>query len=98
MLAVDRAPDGLAYAATKFADRGVTNIELVEADVASYTPDQPVDAVLGRLVLSYLPDPVGTIRRLLGALNPGGVYLALEYDTEAVRSTPETPLVTGWPR
>ena len=57
VLAVDRAPDGLAYAATKFADRGVTNIELVEADVASYVPDQPVDAVLGRLVLSYLPDP-----------------------------------------
>ena len=93
VLAVDRAPDGLAYAATKFADRGVTNIELVEADVASYVPDEPVDAVLGRLVLSYLPDPVGTIRRLLGALNPGGVYLALEYDTEAVRSTPATPLV-----
>ena len=94
VLAVDRAPDGLAYAATKFADRGVTNIELVEADVASYAPEQPVDAVLGRLVLSYLPDPVGTIRRLLGALNPGGVYLALEYDTEAVRGAPETPLVT----
>jgi ubiquinone/menaquinone biosynthesis C-methylase UbiE len=34
VLAVDRAADGLAYAATKFADRGVTNIELVEADVA----------------------------------------------------------------
>ena len=32
--------DGLAYAATKFADRGVTNIELVEADVASYVPER----------------------------------------------------------
>ncbi len=59
VLAVDRAADGLAYAATKFADRGVTNIELVEADVASYVPEEQVDAVLGRLVLSYLPDPVG---------------------------------------
>jgi SAM-dependent methyltransferase len=93
VLAVDRAADGLAYAATKFADRGVTNIELVEADVASYVPDEPVDAVLGRLVLSYLPDPVATIRRLLGAIRPGGVYLALEYDTEAVRSAPQTPVV-----
>ncbi len=94
VLGVDRAPDGLAYAATKLADRGVTNVELVEADVASYVPDEPVDAVLGRLVLSYLPDPVSTIRRLLGALKPGGVYLALEYDTEAVRGAPGTPLVT----
>ena len=93
VLAVDRAADGLAYAATKFADRGVTNIELVEADVASYVPDEPVDAVLGRLVLSYLPDPVATIRRLLGAIRPGGVYLALEYDAEAVRTAPQTPVV-----
>jgi ubiquinone/menaquinone biosynthesis C-methylase UbiE len=93
VLAVDRATDGLAYARTKLADRGVTNIELVEADLATYVPDGPVDAVLGRLVLSYLPDPVGTVRRLLGALGPGGVYLALEYDTGAVRSAPQTPLV-----
>ena len=93
VLAVDRAADGLAYAAAKFADRGVTNIELVEADVASYEPDEPVDAVLGRLVLSYLPDPVATIRRLLGSIRPGGVYLALEYDAEAVRSAPQTPVV-----
>ena len=94
VLAVDRAPEGLAYAARKFADRGVTNIELVEADVSSYVPDEPVDAVVGRLVLSYLPDPVATLRRLKGALRPGGVHLSLEYDTEAVRTTPRTPLVT----
>ena len=93
VLAVDRAADGLAYAATKLADRGVTNIELVEADVASYVPDEPVDAVVGRLVLSYLPDPVATIRRLAAMLRPGGVYVALEYDTESVRSAPQTPLV-----
>ena len=93
VLAVDRAPDGLAYAATKLADRGAPNVELVEADVATYVPDGPVDAVVGRLVLSYLPDPVATVRRLLGSVRPGGVYLALEYDTEAVRSAPQTPLV-----
>ncbi len=51
--------------------------------------------MVGRLVLSYyLPDPVGTVRRLAGRLRPGGVHLALEYDTEAVRSAPATPLAT----
>ena len=93
VLAVDQSADVLAYAGAKFADRGVTTIELVEADVASFVPPEPVDAVLGRLVLSYLPDPVATIRRLLAAIRPGGVYLALEYDTEAVRGAPQTPLV-----
>ena len=71
----------------------MTNVELVEADVASYTPAEPVDAVLGRLVLSYLPDPVGTIRRQLGALDRVGSTWRSEYDTEAVRNAPQTPLV-----
>ena len=94
VLAVDRAPDGLAYAERKASDRGVTTVRFVEADVAAYVPDEEVDAVVGRLVLSYLPDPVGTVRRLAQALSPGGVYLALEYDTESVRSAPATPLAT----
>jgi SAM-dependent methyltransferase len=93
VVAVDRSPDGLAYAASKCADRGVTTVEFVEAELATYVPDEEVDAVVGRLVLSYLPDRPATVRRLLGALRPGGVFLALEYDTEAVRSAPPTPTV-----
>jgi SAM-dependent methyltransferase len=92
VVAVDRSPEGLEYAASKCADRGVTTVEFVEADVATYVPEGEVDAVVGRLVLSYLPDPVGTVRRLSGALAAGGVYVALEYDTEAVRTAPATPL------
>jgi ubiquinone/menaquinone biosynthesis C-methylase UbiE len=93
VLGVDQSPDVLEYAAGKCRDRGVTNVRFVLADVATYVPDEPVDAVVGRLVHSYLPDRVATVRRLLGALNPGGVYLALEYDTDAVRSAPPTPTV-----
>ena len=100
VLAVDRAPDGLAYAATKFADRGVTNIELVEADVASYAPDAAGGRGAGPAgaVLPARPRR-RPIRRLLGALNPGGVYLALEYDTEAVRRRHRRRRWSpGWPR
>jgi hypothetical protein len=71
----------------------VTNVGFVRADVATYVPEAPVDAVVGRLVHSYLPDRSATVRRLLGAVHPGGVYLALEFDTDAVRSDPPTPLV-----
>ena len=47
VVAVDRSPEGLAYAETKCADRGVTTIRFVEADVATYVPDGAVDAVAG---------------------------------------------------
>jgi SAM-dependent methyltransferase len=93
VLGVDQSPETLEYAAAKCRERGVTNVRFVRADIATYVPDEPVDAVVGRLVHSYLPDRVGTVRRLLGALDPGGLYLALEYDTNAVRSDPPTPTV-----
>jgi hypothetical protein len=89
-----RAPEALAYADGKCRDPGVSNVAFVESDVASYRPSGRIDACVGRLVLSYLPDPVATIRRLLGSLTPAGVYLALEYDIRSVRSAPPTPLVT----
>lgn len=91
VLGVDQSAEVLEHAAAKCRDRGVTNVRFVQGDVATYVPDEPVDAVVGRLVLSYVADRVATIRRLLGALRPGGVFLALEYDTDAVRSAPATP-------
>ncbi|HEX5087025.1 MAG TPA: class I SAM-dependent methyltransferase [Nocardioides sp.] len=93
VLGVDQSAEVLEYAAAKCRDRGVTNVRFVQAEIPSYVPDEAIDAVVGRLVHSYLPDPVATVRRLLGALERGGVYLALEYDTNAVRSDPPTPLV-----
>jgi SAM-dependent methyltransferase len=82
----------LDYARAKCAERGISTVRFQEADVATFVPDEPFDACVGRLVLAYLPDPVRTVSRLLEALPAGGVYLALEYDTEAVRTAPRTPL------
>jgi SAM-dependent methyltransferase len=94
VVSVDRSASVLEYAAAKAAQRGVSTVRFVQGDVSSYVPYQPVDACVGRLVLGYLPDPVATVRRLWQALPSGGVYLALEYDTNAVRSAPPTALVT----
>jgi SAM-dependent methyltransferase len=94
VVSVDRSPAVLEYAAAKAAQRGITRVRFVQGDVATYVPDQPVDACVGRLVLTYLPDPVATVRRLWQSLPEGGVYLALEYDTHAVRTAPPTALVT----
>src|SRR6185295_5372759 len=39
VVAVDRSPEGLAYAERKWAERGGTTIRSVEADVATYVPE-----------------------------------------------------------
>jgi hypothetical protein len=57
------------------------------------------DAVIGRLILMYLPDPSATLRRLAGYLRPGGVLAFQEMVMPLARSVPEGPLFNqcrGW--
>jgi hypothetical protein len=52
------------------------------------------DAVVGRLVLMYYPDPVDALRRLAHHVRPEGLVVFQEFDTENCRSLPESPLFT----
>lgn len=86
-------------AARQRADRDkIGNVSFLEADVRTLDPATdlggPFDAVLGRLVLLYVDDPVEVVRRCAGALRPGGVMLAMEYDMTAAGTSPALPLVT----
>jgi ubiquinone/menaquinone biosynthesis C-methylase UbiE len=86
------------------ADRHkIGNVSFLEADVRTLDPTTdlagPFDAVVGRLVLLYVDDPVDVVRRCATALRPGGVLLAMEYDMTAAGSLPAQPLPTqamGW--
>ena len=51
-----------------------------------------VDAVIGRLILMHLPDPISTLRQFAGLVRPGGLIAFCEFDIGAVRSIPESPL------
>lgn len=75
---VDRAPEALAAARDRFAYHAPRNGEFVEHDLATGAPAGEFDAVVGRLVLIYLPDPTETLRRLAAAVRPGGVLAFIE--------------------
>jgi len=51
-----------------------------------------VDAVIGRLILMHLPDPISTLRQVAGLVRPGGLIAFCEFDIGAARSIPESPL------
>ena len=55
------------------------------------TLDEPVDAVIGRLILMHLPDPESTLRQLARLVRLGGVIAFCETDISAVRSFPRRP-------
>jgi len=68
VVGVDNAPTMLAAA----RERDIT-AEWLEADIATWTPDAPVDLLFSNAVLQWLPDHRTLLPRLLRQLRPGGV-------------------------
>ena len=60
---------------------------------------EPFDAIVERLVLFHLPEPVDVVRHHVEALRPGGIFTAIDFDCVRLRAEPPTELVTtlaGW--
>jgi ubiquinone/menaquinone biosynthesis C-methylase UbiE len=88
VMGVDKSPEAIRTAEQRAQAAQLTNVRFVVQDIAQFTPDEPVDAVVGRLILMYLADPVGVIRRLLGTLKPGAIVVFQEMDMAAAKSEP----------
>lgn len=55
------------------AARGVrSGVEVVEADLTTWTPPGPVDVIVANAVLHWLPGHLALLGRLVGWLAPGG--------------------------
>jgi SAM-dependent methyltransferase len=71
----------------------------VAGDPAVMEFDRKFDAVVGRLVLMYYPDPVDAIRKLARHVRRGGLIIFQEFDMENARSFPTAPTfdrAVGW--
>lgn len=72
---------------------GVPNLSFVEGDVTTAPGAGEYDAVVSRLLVLHLPDPVGALRHHLPSLRPGGLLVTLDYDTRAAGAEPPVPVV-----
>jgi SAM-dependent methyltransferase len=71
---VDLSLPSLAYAKRKVRDLGLTNIELIQADILELAElDQRFDAVLSVGVLHHMREPLLGLRVLVGLVHPGGL-------------------------
>ena len=93
VVGIDQSPDAVAKATVRAAGRGLSNVRFVAGDIHDKAPDGPFDAIIGRLVLMYVPDPAAVLRTQAGVLRPGGVVAPIEFDLHSARSLPPTPLV-----
>jgi SAM-dependent methyltransferase len=88
VVGIDRAPAALAVARERAADARSANVSFAQGDPAELALTVPFDAVVGRYVLQFQPEPTAMLRRLLRCLRPGGIVAFHEIDWTGHRSFP----------
>jgi SAM-dependent methyltransferase len=97
VLGIDRAPAAVKSAKARAGDR--SNVDVTTADLEVLDIEGQFDAIIGRMVLAYLPDPAACLHRLRDHLRPGGVVAFQELVLWLAHACPEGPLLrrcTGW--
>lgn len=95
VVGVERDSDAVVAATARVERAGLSNVRFVQGDVQTLEGfERDFDAVVGRLVLMYLPDPVAALARASQLLRPGGLVCFQEGDMAYDWAQPMTPLWT----
>jgi SAM-dependent methyltransferase len=93
VVGVDQNPAILDTARGRTAAAGWSNVEFHLGDVTALGAIGTFDAVVGRWILMYQPDPAAVIRACLDHLRPGGIVAFQESDlTSGTGVYPAGPL------
>ncbi len=92
VLGIDRSAEAINIAKRRAAAAGQNWVRFAAADLDAFSTDERLDALIGRLVLIYLPDPAATLRRLSGYLRAGGIVAFQEMALPLARSVPDGAL------
>jgi ubiquinone/menaquinone biosynthesis C-methylase UbiE len=104
VLGVERSPEQVATARKRIAGLGIDNVTFREGDIAGLGDiltdhPVPVDAVIGRLILMWVPERDALLRTCAGLLPPGALVWFLDVDATYDYAVPSTPLwdrLRGW--
>jgi SAM-dependent methyltransferase len=91
--ALDRSDNFRTAIEAGAAARGLSNVTLHNVDLMlDAIPVSSVDAVFIRWVFIFISDPVLVLKKLAGALKPGGRFICHDYyDWGVMRWTPQRP-------
>jgi SAM-dependent methyltransferase len=95
VIGIDASARLLAVADERRRAAGIEHLRFCEGDVRTWRDEDPFDAIVGRLILSHLPDAVAVARHHMPAIRHGaGVFVAIDFDVGGARAEPQVPLVT----
>lgn len=82
VVGLDRDGTALENATRRAAEHGCSSwVSFAATTLEAFEhSEEPFDAVVGRYILLYQPDPAATIRQLLRYLKPGGIVVFHELD------------------
>jgi ubiquinone/menaquinone biosynthesis C-methylase UbiE len=73
VVGVDSDANTIAKAKARTAEAGLRNISFMESEVGRIAGSERFDAIVGRLILEFVPNPGAVVSSLAGQLRPGGV-------------------------
>jgi ubiquinone/menaquinone biosynthesis C-methylase UbiE len=81
VLGIDRDAAALDNARRRTDEQGCSSwVEFKASNLDEFTTKDQFDALVGRYILLYQPDPSSTIRSLLRSVKPGGIVVFHEFD------------------
>jgi hypothetical protein len=89
---VDESVKALRFAAIRAERRALTNVTFIHDDLHTVRIEDEFDAVVGRLILLYTPDPAQILRKFAALVRPGGVVAMMEYEMTSSGALPQTDL------
>jgi ubiquinone/menaquinone biosynthesis C-methylase UbiE len=73
VVGVERDTRSIIRARARAAEASLHNVSFIQSDACQVASDNPFDAVVGRFILMFLPDPVAALRSVSQLVRPGGV-------------------------
>lgn len=92
VLGVDKSSETIAVARRRVEIAGLRNVEFAVDKLEELSLCGPFDALVGRLILMYMPDPAIILQKLAGLVRPGGLVIFQEMEMCTGRTIPEIPL------
>lgn len=94
VVGVDQSCETVEHATERAKSRGLGNVRFECANLQEpLDVGADFDALVGRLVLMYLPSPAVHLRRLVRHVKPGGFVAFQDINLLGARSVPPTPTV-----
>jgi SAM-dependent methyltransferase len=91
VVGADRSTDALAVARRRADEQSLRNVTFREGDPAELMFEQSFDAVVGRYVLQFQPDPAAMLRNVAAHARSGGIVMFHEPYRGGIRSYPTVP-------